>query len=141
MLGSVNHLASSLMIQGTPGTAANTAPQEDTELTEVDPIKSRAPRNTATAPAADSEDKSTDIVKMLKKQIAQLQKQLEQQLQAMQSIQASNQKPEIKAAALGAAQAQIAATTAALQTATAALLQALSAQGGSSAGSIVSTTA
>jgi len=140
MLGSVNNLASSLIIAGASAPATTTA-QTAGELSEAAPVKPREARGNANAPVEDSDDKSTDIVKILLKQIAQLRKQLEQQLQTLQSIQASDQPPEIKAASLGALQAQIASTTAALQTATAALLQALAAQGASTSGSTVSTTA
>lgn len=141
MLGSVNNLASSLIIAGASAPAATMTAQTAGELSEAVPVKSREARGNTNAPVENSDDKSTDIVKILQKQIAQLRKQLEQQLQTLQSIQASDQAPEIKAASLGALQAQIASTTAALQTATAALLQALAAQGASTSGSTVSTTA
>ncbi|MBP3863218.1 MAG: hypothetical protein J6F32_01835, partial [Pseudomonas sp.] len=62
-------------------------------------------------------------------------------MQALQSIQASDQNEASKAAAVAGAQAQVTATAAALQAATAALLQALTAQGSGSSGSMVSTSA
>ncbi|GAB7550023.1 hypothetical protein [Cupriavidus sp. 8B] len=48
---------------------------------------------------------------------------------------------EAKVAAMAAAQSEIASTSASLQTATGALAQALQAQGGSTSGSMVDTTA
>ncbi|NWD58631.1 MULTISPECIES: hypothetical protein [Pseudomonas] len=83
----------------------------------------------------------SDTIKELKKQIEKLQKQLQQQQQALQGAQSSNQSPEAKAVAVAAAQTQMSATAAALQTMTSALLQAVNAEGGKSTGSMISTTA
>jgi len=90
---------------------------------------------------ASSLSKESDTVKELKKQIEQLQKQLQAQQQALQKAQSSNQNAEAKAAAVAAAQMQIAGTAAALQTVTSALLQAVTDEGNSTSGSMVSTTA
>lgn len=148
MLGNVNNLASSLNIP--VASSATKQPEilnaassavKDAEAAPTDPIKPRTARSTAPVPADDKEDKSSNLVKQLKKHIAMLQKQLQQQQQALQKIQSSQQSAEAKAAALTAAQAQVTSTTAALQEATAALLQALTVQGSSRSGSMVSTSA
>ena len=143
MLGSINPLASSLNIQSTASTTATTATDStavhDASATANAEVKPRAARGAAAPPAAESDD-SSDMVKQLKKHIAELQKQLQQQMQELQKIQASTMSAEAKMAAVAGAQAQIAATVGALQEATAALLQALTAQGSSGSGSMVSTS-
>ncbi|MGA9703586.1 hypothetical protein [Pseudomonas sp.] len=83
----------------------------------------------------------SETVKQLKKQIEQLQQLLQQQQQALQKAQASTQDPDAKAVAVAAAQSQIANTSAALQTVTSALLKAVTDEGNSGTGSMVSTTA
>jgi len=148
MLGTVNNLASSLNIPVASSAAkqpeplnADSSAVKDAGAASTDPVKPRAARGSASVPADDKDDKSSDLVKQLKKHIAMLQKQLQQQQQALQKIQSSQQSAEAKAAALTAAQAQVTSTTAALQEATAALLQALTVQGSSRSGSMVSTSA
>lgn len=83
----------------------------------------------------------SETVKQLKKQIEQLQQLLQQQQQALQKAQSGTQDPDAKAVAVAAAQSQIASTSAALQTVTSALLKAVTDEGNSSTGSMVSTTA
>ncbi|MFP3517056.1 hypothetical protein SB766_12760 [Pseudomonas sp. SIMBA_077] len=148
MLGTINNLASSLNIPVASNAAKQPEPLntdssalKDTGATSTDSVKPRAGRGTASVPTDDKEDKSSNLIKQLKKHIAMLQKQLQQQQQALQRIQSSQQSAEAKAAALSAAQAQVTSTTAALQEATAALLQALTVQGSSRSGSMVSTSA
>ena len=64
-----------------------------------------------------------------------------QEQQQLQAAQARQESADAKAADVAAAQAQIATTSASLQTATASLLQALQEEGGSTSGSLVSTSA
>jgi molecular chaperone GrpE (heat shock protein) len=93
------------------------------------------------ADQASSGPQESDRVKELKKQIEQLQEQLLEAQQALQRAQASKQSEEAKAVAVAAAQSQITTISAALQTVTGALLQAVMDESGSGKGSMVSTTA
>ena len=142
MVSSISSLGASINIPGATTKASdNTAVTETGTAAQPEKINTRATPGAAAGASAESSDDSSEIVKQLKKQIEQLQKQLQQQQQALQSIQSSDQSEEAKAAAIAGAQAQVTATTAALQTAMGALLQAVTAEGGSSSGSMVSTTA
>jgi hypothetical protein len=89
----------------------------------------------------ETSSKSPDIVEALKRQLEELQKQLQEELQNLQKTQSGKQSEEAKAAAAVAAQARIGALNASISTLTAALLNALISQGGSSSGSMVETTA
>ncbi|WP_421535162.1 hypothetical protein [Pseudomonas marginalis] len=88
-----------------------------------------------------SSSKAPDIVETLKRQLEELQKKLQEELRNLQKTQSGKQSEEAKAAAALAAQARIGALNASISTLTAALLNALISQGGSSSGSLVETTA
>ncbi|PWB35615.1 hypothetical protein DCO48_01635 [Pseudomonas sp. SDI] len=80
-------------------------------------------------------------IKQMREQVKRLQKQLEEDQKALAQAMASKGDETTKAVRVMAAQAAVATTSGQLLQATAALLQALTEAGGSSAGSAVSTTA
>jgi chromosome segregation ATPase len=140
----------SVSITPTVSTALNkTAVSDSTEDTSVtanaeassDTTKVSAGGAPAASGSSSSSSEESDTVKELRKQIAELQKQLQEQQQQLQAAQAKQESAEAKAADVASVQSQIATTSGSLQTATAALLQALQDEGGSTSGSLVSTSA
>lgn len=97
--------------------------------------------STVTGSAEQSNGGTSSTVEQLQRQIAELRKQLAKEQQALQKAISADGSPEEKTAAISAAQAQVMTTAGALQTATAALLEALTKEGGGSSGTSVSTTA
>jgi len=151
-MSTLSTIASNLSIRTpavTPTAAAPVATAES-EATQTAAAPSATPANApvggaggagASQSSSSSSSSNSDTIEQLQKQIAELQKQLKEQQQEMARIQASQQSEESKAAAVAAIQAQVVATSAGLQTATAALLQVMQESGSSTAGSMVSTTA
>lgn len=95
----------------------------------------------ASGASSDSSSGESDTVKELKKQIAQLQKQLAEELRQLKAVEASKMDREAKTAAVGNLQAQVAQTSASLQTAMNALTRTLLAENGNTSGSMLNTTA
>lgn len=93
--------------------------------------------------AAQGSDDSNDsvVLKTIKEQIAQIQKQLAVVMQQIQSIQAGNMDERSKANALGGLQAQANMLNGALQQAMGKLAEAIQQQGASAVGNNVDTTA
>lgn len=93
--------------------------------------------------AAQGSDDSNDsvVLKTIKEQIAQIQKQLAVVMQQIQSIQAGNMDERSKANALGGLQAQANTLNGALQQAMGKLAEAIQQQGASAVGNNVDTTA
>ncbi|GGU73543.1 hypothetical protein GCM10009504_33500 [Pseudomonas laurentiana] len=145
----INTLAAGININGSPsathvsGVSINgAAPAEVTDASGVKADLSQVRENgEAKASGASGGDSEPAHIKQLREQIEKLQKQLAEQQKQLQKAMASQQEATAKAAEVMAAQSAVSSTMAAIQTATSALLEALTSSGGSSSGSLVSTSA
>ncbi len=90
---------------------------------------------------ASSADSDSEAVKQLKELIKDLQKRLAEEQRQLSQIMSQRMSEQAKAAAIAGKQTSISSLSAALMTATSQLLEALTASGGGSAGSMVSTEA
>lgn len=130
------------------GTGPSTGSTTGTTTRETDHSpRIQGPKLSAGAAGADGAAQGSDdsndsvVLKTIKEQIAQIQKQLAVVMQQIQSIQAGNMDERSKANALGGLQAQANMLNGALQQAMGKLAEAIQQQGASAVGNNVDTTA
>lgn len=142
----VSNLVSGVNLSVIPNSTATKASGQGADKTQTDSalpatVDSGLTRTELPESKRGAGSDSSDVVKQLRKQIQALQKQLQAEQQAMRQAIAAAKTADEKAAASASGQSQIAETTAALETANAALMNALTKQGASTKGNVVSTTA
>ncbi len=142
----INTLASNLSIAGVrSNVTAKTNVDGQAPAVEgavkADLSKIRTDGQATAVEAADVSSNESQQVKQLREQVKELQKQLAEAQKQLQQAMASKEDERTKAVRVAAAQAAVTTVTGQLLQATAALLQALTDEGGSSAGSSVNTTA
>lgn len=127
---------------GTPGVVSvNLSAQDPTAKPEEGTLKVNLSGVAESNKTESSQSSEPGHIRQLREMIKELQKQLAEQQKQLQAIMASNLEETAKASAVAAAQSAVSTTMGAIQSATTQLLKALLESGGSSSGSMVSTSA